>query len=155
MPSTGTIYDWETIKSGARRLHSSANALDSPLRQDLTHEMIGWDANDIWDASDILDRLPYVIESARLHRQLGRDGFEHWCDFGDRDAIWISIQAAILLRDGTLEERGFVPLDDDDMELWVMAKFVTVSVEYTTERYLPDARFWVKMKKVCFYHTLI
>lgn len=147
--------DWDTIKAGAQKLHSSANTPDSPLRNGLPDLVDGWNPDEIWVSSDVLYRLPYFIESARLHRQLGRDGFERGCDTMTGPMTWICIKAAKLYRDQILEEKSFIPRNDDDMGMWIMGKFFTVSAEYKTERFLPEARAWVKMMLVGFYPTLI
>ncbi|EIM87786.1 uncharacterized protein STEHIDRAFT_109667 [Stereum hirsutum FP-91666 SS1] len=137
--------DWDAIKAGAQKLHSSANTPDSPLRNGLPDLVDDWNPDEIWVSSDVLYRLPYFIESARLHRQLGRDGFERGCDTMTGPVTWICIKAAKLYRDQILEEKSFIPRNDDDMGLWIMGKFFTVSAEYKTERFLPEARAWVKM----------
>lgn len=113
--------------------------------------------NKHYDESDLRYRLPYIIETGRLHFGFGKVGFWKWCDGGN--TTWTNIKAAMIFCDELLEKEKFVGQSYEQIYIGALEEWMkVVKDDEMLKCYLSPAQTWVRNQmgeQVSFHYTLI
>ncbi|EIM87785.1 uncharacterized protein STEHIDRAFT_109666 [Stereum hirsutum FP-91666 SS1] len=99
--------------------------------------------NKHYDESDLRYRLPYIIETGRLHFGFGKVGFWKWCDGGN--TTWTNIKAAMIFCDELLEKEKFVGQSYEQIYIGALEEWMkVVKDDEMLKCYLSPAQTWVR-----------